>query len=157
MMYRSSAVCDADLSLVDEVDSVFFYMQKKAYEVRIIDWSSDVCSSDLIERLALPVEVRERAHRLLERGLGIDAVRIEDVDIIEPHPLEALVAARDQIFAAAADIAVRAGPHIPPRLGRDHQFVAVRGEIGREAAAERSEGHTSEIQSLLRTTSAGYE
>src|SRR3546814_6183418 len=59
-----------------------------------------------------------------------------DVDIIEPHPLEALVAARDQIFAAAADIAVRAGPHIPPRLGRDHQFVAVRGEIGREDAAE---------------------
>src|SRR3546814_2322788 len=36
-----------------------------------------------IERLTLPVEVRERAHRLLERGLGIDAVRIEDVDIIE--------------------------------------------------------------------------
>src|SRR3546814_19021783 len=59
-----------------------------------------------------------------------------DVDIIETHPLEALVAARDQIFAAAADIAVRAGPHIQPRLGRDHQFVAVRGEIGREDAAE---------------------
>src|SRR3546814_4897025 len=74
--------------------------------------------------------------RLLARGLGIYAVRIESVDIIDPHPLEALVAARDQIFAAAADIAVRAGPHIPPRLGRDHQFVAVRGEIGREDAAE---------------------
>src|SRR3546814_4702234 len=27
---------------------VFFFKQKTAYEVRISDWSSDVCSSDLI-------------------------------------------------------------------------------------------------------------
>src|SRR3546814_8937717 len=27
--------------------SVFFFKQKTAYEVRISDWSSDVCSSDL--------------------------------------------------------------------------------------------------------------
>src|SRR3546814_6083883 len=26
----------------------FFYKQKTAYEVRISDWSSDVCSSDLL-------------------------------------------------------------------------------------------------------------
>src|SRR3546814_10381437 len=26
---------------------VFFFNQKTAYELRIIDWSSDVCSSDL--------------------------------------------------------------------------------------------------------------
>src|SRR3546814_2743612 len=26
---------------------LFFFMQKTAYEVRISDWSSDVCSSDL--------------------------------------------------------------------------------------------------------------
>src|SRR3546814_7366261 len=29
---------------------VFFFKQKTAYEMRISDWSSDVCSSDLIER-----------------------------------------------------------------------------------------------------------
>src|SRR3546814_10495368 len=28
---------------------VFFFKQKTAYEMRISDWSSDVCSSDLIE------------------------------------------------------------------------------------------------------------
>src|SRR3546814_16001180 len=28
---------------------VFFFKQKTAYELRISDWSSDVCSSDLIE------------------------------------------------------------------------------------------------------------
>src|SRR3546814_6531921 len=29
---------------------VFFFKQKTAYEMRISDWSSDVCSSDLHER-----------------------------------------------------------------------------------------------------------
>src|SRR3546814_8514195 len=29
---------------------VFFFKQKTAYEMRISDWSSDVCSSDLADR-----------------------------------------------------------------------------------------------------------
>src|SRR3546814_3293375 len=29
----------------------FFFKQKTAYEMRISDWSSDVCSSDLMDRL----------------------------------------------------------------------------------------------------------
>src|SRR3546814_8153508 len=33
---------------------VFFYKQKTAYEVRISDWSSDVCSSDLDSERAGP-------------------------------------------------------------------------------------------------------
>src|SRR3546814_4956537 len=32
---------------------IFFFKQKTAYEMRISDWSSDVCSSDL--RVLLPV------------------------------------------------------------------------------------------------------
>src|SRR3546814_5013063 len=39
------------LLLVDFV-SVFFLKQKTAYEMRISDWSSDVCSSDLLMSLA---------------------------------------------------------------------------------------------------------
>src|SRR3546814_6064778 len=31
--------------------SVFFFKQKTAYEIRISDWSSDVCSSDLVDPL----------------------------------------------------------------------------------------------------------
>src|SRR3546814_5895889 len=30
----------------------FFFKQKTAYEMRISDWSSDVCSSDLLARVA---------------------------------------------------------------------------------------------------------
>src|SRR3546814_8163933 len=32
-------------------DSFFFFKQKTAYEMRISDWSSDVCSSDLLDHV----------------------------------------------------------------------------------------------------------
>src|SRR3546814_17599737 len=32
---------------------VFFFKQKTAYEMRISDWSSDVCSSDLVQHAAV--------------------------------------------------------------------------------------------------------
>src|SRR3546814_3427884 len=32
----------------------FFFKQKTAYEMRISDWSSDVCSSDLLLRSRMP-------------------------------------------------------------------------------------------------------
>src|SRR3546814_2160449 len=31
----------------------FFFKQKTAYEMRISDWSSDVCSSDLVEHIGI--------------------------------------------------------------------------------------------------------
>src|SRR3546814_5845789 len=37
-------------SLFDIFDFFFFFKQKTAYEMRISDWSSDVCSSDLQRR-----------------------------------------------------------------------------------------------------------
>src|SRR3546814_8118390 len=40
-----------------------FFKQKTAYEMRISDWSSDVCSSDLeIESAGLRLELRLGAH-----------------------------------------------------------------------------------------------
>src|SRR3546814_3239556 len=42
------------MSILDihcEVCLFFFFKQKTAYEMRISDWSSDVCSSDLAERV----------------------------------------------------------------------------------------------------------
>src|SRR3546814_670925 len=40
---------------------VFFFKQKTAYEMRSSDWSSDVCSSDLIESGWVPPDTREEA------------------------------------------------------------------------------------------------
>src|SRR3546814_3002331 len=39
-----------DVFLDDIVVACFFFKQKTAYEMRISDWSSDVCSSDLGQR-----------------------------------------------------------------------------------------------------------
>src|SRR3546814_4303638 len=41
---------------VFEVDRFFFFGQKTAYEMRISDWSSDVCSSDLLEPFLVPAD-----------------------------------------------------------------------------------------------------
>src|SRR3546814_1050180 len=41
----------------------FFFKQKTAYEMRISDWSSDVCSSDLPQRRALDTFVGARLAR----------------------------------------------------------------------------------------------
>src|SRR3546814_11496286 len=38
----------------------FFFKQKTAYDMRISDWSSDVCSSDLHDRLRLAAELAAR-------------------------------------------------------------------------------------------------
>src|SRR3546814_2450918 len=50
-----------------------FFKQKTAYEMRISDWSSDVCSSDLLSRMAAGACRLVRAGRG-ERG-GLAAAR----------------------------------------------------------------------------------
>src|SRR6059058_5855845 len=68
--------------------AVFFFQQKTAYDVSLRDWSSDVCSSDLLderpidERLAhlVPIDPENRpatqgcAHRSEERRVGKECV-----------------------------------------------------------------------------------
>src|SRR3546814_3503133 len=44
------------LFLFIDVFCFFFFKQKTAYEMRISDWSSDVCSSDLIGRIGVAEE-----------------------------------------------------------------------------------------------------
>src|SRR3546814_7469705 len=69
---------------------VFLFKQKTAYEMRISDWSSDVCSSDLERRLArreqlvesdratqLEAAVEERTAELAEANV---ALRSEMID-----------------------------------------------------------------------------
>src|SRR3546814_4337936 len=51
----------------------FFFKQKTAYEMRISDWSSDVCSSDL--------DLDRAAHRLFRLG-GSRAARFDRLAIV---------------------------------------------------------------------------
>src|SRR3546814_5994228 len=45
----------------------FFFKQKTAYEMRISDWSSDVCSSDLRDVVVLAFHLQEHAQQLHRR------------------------------------------------------------------------------------------
>src|SRR3546814_5590715 len=50
----------------------FFFKQKTAYEMRISDWSSDMCSSDLVHAaiLGLPRVQRRAADAVLATHIG---------------------------------------------------------------------------------------
>src|SRR3546814_946732 len=57
----------------------FFFKQKTAYEMRISDWSSDVCSSDLVTTIPVLVDhVRDRhafaRSEIVQRGTQLFAV-----------------------------------------------------------------------------------
>src|SRR3546814_208926 len=56
--------------------SVFFFKQKTAYEMRISDWSSDVCSSDLSapDRLLLEANVEERSTGEIQLSAGYSSL-----------------------------------------------------------------------------------
>src|SRR3546814_8488983 len=65
---------------------IFFFKQKTAYEMRISDWSSDVCSSDLPAEIVIdPLVAAERARRDGEaraprRGAG----KVSNTKIVVP-------------------------------------------------------------------------
>src|SRR3546814_6197061 len=71
--------------VVDARCVCFFFKQKTAYEMRISDWSSDVCSSDLANRAHGRIEGREqlvlgvdmRAREAVEQG-RFAGIRIAD-------------------------------------------------------------------------------
>src|SRR3546814_2311302 len=62
---------------------VFFFKQKTAYELRISDWSSDVCSSDLIAVPTAPSTIWRHSSALIARdgsGFLIDPPRKNSSD-----------------------------------------------------------------------------
>ena len=89
-----------------------------------------------VQRLARAHRRVERAHRLLERRVGVEPVRVEDVDVVEAHPRERLVERREQVLARAP-LAVRPGPHVVAGLRRDHELVAVRPQVVAQHPPER--------------------
>src|SRR3546814_5862898 len=132
--------------------SVFFFKQKTAYAMRISDWSSDVCSSDLSEFILTAqgpvlVEINYRSigdgrefllDRLLPQGWfdRIVALHLGD-NLIDAQPAQA----EATVHYLVAD-----------RAGRLDQASAS-FNVEREGHW-RSEEHTSELQSLMRISYA---
>ena len=89
-----------------------------------------------IESLALTDYIDKGLQRLLERCLGVVAMAIEEVDIVEVHATQRLVEACHEILPRTP-VAIRTGPHVVTRLGGDEEFVAVGTEVIVDESAHR--------------------
>src|SRR3546814_12770244 len=76
---------------------VFLFKQKTAYEMRISDWSSDVCSSDLLVRLESDKFVARNRRRggkdveaegdernlVAARRRGVRLIKADEIELVE--------------------------------------------------------------------------
>src|SRR3546814_9852028 len=127
-------------------------MQKTAYEMRIGDWSSDVCSSDLSWRRSVPpvrasaVAAPRQQFRLeSRRGCG------RAVSISLGYALHRL---RRHGGDNAQDRSLQLGPPVRRRRSRRHSDLPSRYLLCRIAV--RSEEHTSELHALMRNSYAVF-
>src|SRR3546814_4512413 len=98
----------------------FCFKQKTAYEMRISDWSSDVCSSDLLGR------TEQKA------GAGVKLFKKLVADPFQPEqPLAEFGVPSQPVWQTV---------NAPSQLAGD----------------DRSEEHTSELQSLMRISYAVF-
>src|SRR3546814_3495147 len=126
---------------------IFFFKQKTAYEMRMSDWSSDVCSSDLresgTESCGAPAKRRHERISSHDQGKTVgrpakplisrDRAARAALGAIDIHGLEAL-----SLELVAQRLGVKA-----PSLYYHFKH-------------KRSEEPTSELQSLMRTSSAVF-
>src|SRR3546814_7465755 len=110
------------LSYTCTVSYVFFFKQKTAYEMRISDWSSDVCSSYLLR--SADVRRADFARRARRSGQVHADRRLQ----------------RSGVSRSLVPRPCRRDCRGDPRTGR----------------RQRSEEHTSELQSLMRISYAAF-
>src|SRR3546814_8647650 len=115
---------------------VFLFRQKTSYEMRISDWSSDVCSSDL---LVEPLSLDEAYLDVSENKRGL-ASATEVAQQIRREIREQLQLTASAGVAPNKFVAKIASDWKKP----DGLFVV------------RSEEHTSELQSLMRSSYAVF-
>src|SRR3546814_2329882 len=145
------------------------FKQKTAYEMRISDWSSDVCSSDLAIVAAEKARGAMAAHAPYERqailSQCVDVFKSRFEELAESLCIEAGKPIRDSrgevnrlidTFRVAAEEAVRIN-------GESLTLEISPGSRGRRGFTKRvpigvcrSEEHTSELQSLMRISYADF-
>src|SRR3546814_5226491 len=143
----------------------FFFKQKTAYEMRISDWSSDVCSSDLrlVEIGCIELIDRRESGRTFhayfhpERDMPAEAEAVHGLSIqfLSDKPLFA--SCIDDLLAFLGDAAM-----VAHNAAFDFGFVnAELARAGRPALDMvrmccRPEEHPSELQSLMRNSYAVF-
>src|SRR3546814_3353048 len=122
------------------------FKQKTAYELRISDWSSDVCSSDL----------RTRGH--VRPGFAAEhfrrRVQVSDVALQGERDQRGGDAGGDEQREDQQEAAFAGRVHW--NLNRDSGARPLRGGLACGSRAGRSEEHTSELQSLMRNSYAVF-
>src|SRR3546814_2628098 len=126
----------------------FFFKQKTAYEMRISDWSSDVCSSDLH---ALLQELQRTVDPELIVREGIDAMG----QAHEPPAVGIVGGELGRHPELAQGGKVERRPAGESRL-QPLDYLVPRISIHAIKIARRSEEHTSELQSLMRISYAVF-
>src|SRR3546814_6483489 len=143
----------------------FFFKQKTAYEMRISDWSSDVCSSDLLDhRLARRAQRAAASRQVRSRRLYRLSDRVA-------RTYRAGRACAGGVPAVGALLCRRGGhggveAQVPATDADDdgradrHPQGADRSQPACDDAAlclvPRSDEHTSELQSLMRISYAVF-
>src|SRR3546814_7316103 len=133
---------------VRHIDSCyfFFFKQKTAYEMRISDWSSDVCSSDLSVNALFVVLLTPPLILLWRRR----AVRGRAFSALSRMAIGAAVVAL--AYASLALVATSVGDGMTSWIWLLLFLVILTfGELW-----IRSEEHTSELQSLMRISYAVF-
>src|SRR3546814_1338356 len=152
---------------------VFFFKQETAYEMRISDWSSDVCSSDLLAP-------DDDVHMGVAGVVVIDRDPIEFRAKVDFDPAHKVAGVRRQVGQVSAVFrrddepelvaivlaAIKEGLRLGAVLGRRIELPTL--AIARRAVALdvaqrgggftvlRSEEHTTELQSLMRNSYAVF-
>src|SRR3546814_8546977 len=113
--------------------------------MRISDWSSDVCSSDL----TLP-EAVAAVDGVVELGTGRAIPEIEE----QPIGVDQIDLAGDGCLDNRA--AAAAGQRAQRQAIIDQRAAIVEHAVDTRIEAARSDEHTSELQSLMPTSSADF-
>src|SRR3546814_2033488 len=134
---------------------VFCFKQKTAYEMRISDWSSDVCSSDLAD--TAPAEAIVGRVGGEEFAVLLPAAHLSDGRLYAEAVRNAFAAIElpnlgiDYRVSASFGVA----QWMPPESLSDLLHRADTA-LYRAKAGGRSEEHTSELQSLMRISYAVF-
>src|SRR3546814_2461671 len=127
----------------------FFFKQRTAYELRISDWSSDVCSSDLFQghlRSFINDAFVYPPCQTLTRWRGNRRGAISITSIRMSSPGRAYFAASVRAAAATRD-------RRRSSMAKSRSAALVRALTSIKA---RSEEHTSELHSLIRISYAVF-
>src|SRR3546814_3536343 len=133
----------------------FFFKQKTAYEMRMSDWSSDVCSSDLGQR-----KPSFTCRTGFLRGSTAIGSRIDPVGACHQrlgHAQRPFIVDVDR----RRPVADQQRGDLDLQLARDAREDMVdrpqpKAKAQQVDQAERSEEHTSELQSLMRISYAVF-